>query len=77
MKHMTTVKQGKAPTIQDRSGKWLTEEREILNQWTEYCFELYNHRASGDPSVSNSPHTDKEDEHATLSKEVESAVPSF
>ena len=31
MKDMTTVKQGKATTNQDRSGKCLTEEREILN----------------------------------------------
>ena len=35
MKDLTTVKQGKATTIQDYSGKCITEEREILNQWTE------------------------------------------
>ena len=40
VKDMTTVKQGKATTVQDRSGKCLTEEREILNRWTEYCPEL-------------------------------------
>ena len=28
----TTVKQGKATTAQDRSGKCLTDEREILNR---------------------------------------------
>ncbi len=39
-KDLTTVKQGKASTVQDRSGKCLTEERVILNQWTEYCPEL-------------------------------------
>ena len=32
VKDLTTVKQGKATTIQDCSGKWLTEEREILNR---------------------------------------------
>ena len=32
VKDMTTVKQGKATTVQDRSGKCLTEEREILNR---------------------------------------------
>ena len=42
VKDLTTVKQGKATTIQDRPGKCLTEERQILNQWTEYCSELYN-----------------------------------
>ena len=37
VKDLTTVKQGKATTVQDRSGKCLTEERQILLQWTEYC----------------------------------------
>ena len=30
-------KQGMSSTIQDRSGKCLTEEQEILSRWTEYC----------------------------------------
>ena len=55
LKDLTTVKQGKATTVQDRSGKCLTEERQILNRWTEYCTELYNYKASGDPSVLNCP----------------------
>ena len=37
VKDLTTVKQGKATTVQDRSGKYLTEEQQILNRWTEYC----------------------------------------
>ena len=32
MKDLTTVKQGKATAVQDRSGKCLTEERQILNR---------------------------------------------
>ena len=35
VKDLTTVKQGKATTVEDRSGKCLTEERQILNRWTE------------------------------------------
>ena len=53
VKDLTTVKQGKATTVQDRSGKCLTDERQILNRWIEYCSELYNHKANGDPSVLN------------------------
>ena len=30
-------KQGRSSTIQYRSGKCLTEEKEILSRWTEYC----------------------------------------
>ena len=37
VKDLTIVKQGKATTVQNRSGKCLTEERQILNRWTEYC----------------------------------------
>ena len=45
VKDLTTVKEGKVTTVQDRSGKCLTEERQILNRWTEYCSELYNLKA--------------------------------
>ena len=73
---LTTVKQGKATTIQDRSEKCLTDERQILNRWTEYCSELYNHKANGDPSVLNFPQTHTEDDHPILRKEVKAAVQS-
>ena len=60
---LTAAKQGKATSFQDRSGKWLTEERDILNRWTKYCSELYNYEASGDPSVLNRPQTNTVDDH--------------
>ena len=74
VKDLTTVKQGKATTVQDRSGKCLTEERQILNRWTEYCSELYNYKANGDPSVLNCPQTDTKDDHSILRRELEVAV---
>ena len=77
MKDLITVKQGKATTVQDRSGKCLTEMRQILNQWTEYCSELYNYDANGDPSVLNCPQTDTEDDHPILRREVEAAAQSL
>ena len=76
VKNLTTVKQGKATTVQDHSGKCLTEERQILNRWTEYCPELYNYQANRDPSV-NCPQTDTEDGHPTFRREVESVVQSL
>ena len=77
VKDLTTVKQGKATTVRNRSGKCLTEERQILNRWTEYCSELYNHKANGDPSVLNCPQTDTEDDHTILRREGEAAVQSL
>ena len=76
-KDLTTVKQVKATTIQDRSGKCLTEEREILYRWTEYCSELYNYKADGDPSVLDCPQTDTADDHPILHKEVEAVLQSL
>ena len=77
VKDLTTVKQGKATTVQDRSGKCLTEERQILNRWTEYCSELYNHKAIGDPSVLKCSQTDTKNDHPILFKEVEDPVQSL
>ena len=82
VKDLTTVKQGKATSVQNHLGKCLTEEHEILNQWPEYCSERYNHKANGDAPVprqtqncpQNCPQTDTEDEHPILRKEVEAAV---
>ena len=73
---LTTVKQGKATTIKDLSGKCRTEEQETLNRWTGYCYELYNHKANGNKSVRNCPQKDTEDDHPIIRKEVEAAVQS-
>ena len=77
VKVLITVKQGKATAVQDRSGKCLTEERQILNRWKEYCSELYNYNANGEPLVPNCPQTDTEDDHPILPREVEAAVQSL
>ena len=62
MKDLTTVKEGKATTVLDRSEKCLTEEQQILNRWTEYRSGLYNHMANGDPSILNCSQTHTEDD---------------
>ena len=77
VKDLTTAKQGKATAVQNPSGNYLTEEREILNRWTKYCPELYIHKANGDPSVLDCPQTDTEDDHLIICKEVEAAVQSL
>ena len=53
------------------------KKREILNRWTEYCTELYNHKANGDPAVLACLQTDTEDDQPVLCKEVEGAVQSL
>ena len=69
--------EGKATTVEDRSGKCLTEERQILNRWTEYCSKLYNDKTYGDLSVLNCTQTHREDNHPILRKGVEATAQSL
>ena len=73
-KDLTTEKQGKSTTIQDKSEKCLTEENEILNRWTGYCSDLYNYETDGDPIVLDCPQIPDEEHHPILREEVEAAV---
>ena len=41
---------------------------------TEYCYELYNHKANGDLLVLDCPQTDTEDDHLILHKEVNNKI---
>ena len=77
VKDLTSTKQGRTTTIQDKAGKCLTEERDILQRWTEYCSELYNYRATGDPDVLQVPPATNNDNHPILREEVEAAVRSL
>ena len=56
------------------SGKYLTEEHEILNRWTEYCSNLYNYETDGDPTVLEHPQIPDEELHPILREEAEAAV---
>ena len=77
VKDLTSSKQGHTTTIQDKNGKRLTEDRDILNRWTEYCSELYNHKVKGDPEVLKHPPVTNIDSHPILREEVEAAVKSL
>ena len=46
-------------------------------RWVEYCSELYNHKANGDPSVLNCTQTDTQIDHLILRREMEAAVQSL
>ena len=60
-----------------RSGKCLTEEKEILSRWTEYCSKLYNHESCGDNAVLDCSHPLEEDLQPLFHEEVEIAVVSL
>ena len=77
VKDLTSTKQGRTTTIQDKDGKCLTEEQDILKRWSEYCSDLYNYRATGDPEVLNVPPATDNDNYPILREEVEAAVRSL
>ena len=77
VKDLIPTKKGRASTIQDKSGKSLTEDQEILTRWTEYCSDLYNHETQGDCAVLTGPHSTNQDDLPILREEVEAAVTSL
>ena len=87
MQELTSSKKGRTTTIQDKAGKCLTEEQDILERWTEYCSELRTHthtrtharthaHTTGDPKVLDVPPPVNNDSCPTLREEVEVAVKS-
>ena len=77
VKDLTSTKQGRTTTIQDKDGKCLTEEQDILKRWSEYCSELYNYIATGDTEVLNVPPATDNDNYPILREEVEAAMKSL
>ena len=69
VKELTSSKQGRTTTIQDKAGKCLTKEQNILKRWTEYCSELYAH-TTGDPKVLDVPPPINNDSYSILREEV-------
>ena len=77
VRDLTSEKQGRSSTIQDKSGKCLTEEKEILSRWTEYCSELYSYESCEDNTELDCSQPPKEDLQPFLREEVEIAVASL
>ena len=77
MKALTSSKQGRTTTIQDKAGKCLTEEQDILKRRTEYFSELYTRTTTGDPKVLDVPPSIYNDSYPILREEVEAAVKSL
>ena len=74
VKELTNTKQRRVSVIQDKTGKCLTEEHEVLTRFTEYCSDLYNHESNGDTTILNGPYNANDDKSPILREEVEVAV---
>ena len=75
VKNLTKPKQSKVSTIKDKNGETLIEKNRILQRWTEYCSELYNHELNGDESVLDVPNSQSDDSENEIQKaEIEEAI---
>ena len=70
-------KKGRSSIIQDICGKCLTEEKEILSRWTEYCSKLYSYESCGDNAVLDCSQPSEEDLQPILREEVENVIVSL
>ena len=74
VKDLTSEKQDRSTTVQDKSGKCLPEEQKILCRRAEYCSELYNNGSYGDNAVLDCHQPPEEDLQPVLREKVEIAV---
>ena len=72
LKALTKSKQRKSAVIEDSSRDILMESTAILNQWTEYCSDLYNYELHPDTSLleSNQTPTQEAESLPVLREEV-------
>ena len=79
VKDLTCTKKERTSTIQNKDGKGLTEDQDILEKWTEHCSELYmyNYIAAGDSVVLQVPTTTNNDIYPILREEIKVAVKSL
>ena len=63
--------------IEDKQGKPLAKEQAIVNRWTEYCQELYNHTINPDINVLQHNRLDQDNDLPILKDEVINAIKSL
>ena len=76
LKALTKSQQHKSAVIEDSSGNILTESTAVLNQWTEYCSDLYKYELHPDTSLlqSNQTPTQEAESLSVPREEVGEAV---
>ncbi|GFR64464.1 craniofacial development protein 2-like [Elysia marginata] len=79
LKMLTKTFQPKKNLIEDKDGRLLTDNEDIMQRWSEYCSDLYNYELQPDLSILSAtrdqPETD--DSPPVQKSEVEAAVKSL
>ena len=77
LRNLTKTAHIQSSIIEDKQGKPLAEEQAIVNRWTEYCQELYNHPINPDINVLQRNSMDQDDDLPILKDEVINAIKSL
>ena len=77
LRTLTKTAHRQSSIIEDKQGKPLAEEQAIVNRWTEYCQELYNHPINPDINVLQRNSIDQDDDLPILKDEVINAIKSL
>ena len=81
VRELTKKKGARTTVIEDKNGSLLTEQKAVLNRWSEYCEELYNYQLTADQDLldklRSATNTDGEGDPPILLSEVEEAINSL
>ncbi|MGL4418375.1 MAG: reverse transcriptase domain-containing protein [Plesiomonas shigelloides] len=79
IKTLTKTQQRSAKVIENSNGQLLTENAAVLNRWTEYCRDLYNHKTEPDTNILQNDQYEvrKAEDVPVLAEEVEAAIRSL
>ena len=74
LRTLTKTAHRQSSIIEDKQGKPLEEEQAIVNRWTEYCQELYNHPINPDINILQRNSMNQDDDLPILKDEVINAI---
>ena len=66
LKTLTKQSQDRTSVIENKEGELLTENTAILERWTEYCTDLYNHNIQPDQNLLHNPQADDDEYHLPI-----------
>ena len=77
LRTLTKTAHRQSSIIEDKQGKPFSEEQALVNRWTEYCQELYNHPINADINVLQLNSMDQDDDLPILKYEVINTIKSL
>jgi len=74
LKALTKSNKSRTTAIENKNGKLLTDKNAIIERWSEYCQELYNHPIQPDARILKKQQKPPEEKLPILREKVEAAI---